>query len=114
MQTEDYDKTNIFLDFENVAKDIDWSNAVSLIKTEGFYVFGGRDKDNVASDSLVCINVSKFVSTKGEHTAGEPCLKITKPITIGQSPPARFMHSMEFYKDKSLLIIAGGRNDRSE
>jgi hypothetical protein len=66
----------------------------------------------VASDILVCINVSKYHSTKSEDLAGDPCLKVTKPQTIGKSPPARYLHSMEFYKDKAILIIAGGRNDK--
>lgn len=39
--------------------DIDWSNAVSLIKFEGFYMFGGQDSKNNASDTLVCLTVDK-------------------------------------------------------
>ena len=45
------------LDLDRVSKNIDWSIALSLIKYEGIYCFGGRTKDNVASNKLFCIQV---------------------------------------------------------
>jgi len=35
-----------------------------------------------------------------------------KPATIGQPPPARYMHCMEYFEKSNIIIIAGGRNDQ--
>lgn len=50
-----YDDTGINLSLERVSKEIDWSTALSLIKYEGIYHFGGRDDNNRASNRLLCI-----------------------------------------------------------
>ena len=38
-----FDETGLNLSIERITQDIDWSTALSLIKHEGIYVFGGRD-----------------------------------------------------------------------
>ena len=50
-----YDEKGINLSLDRVSQDIDWSTALSLIKYEGIYHFGGRDEHNVASNRLLCI-----------------------------------------------------------
>lgn len=49
-----YDEKGINLTIDRVSQDIDWSTALSLIKYEGIYHFGGRDEKNVASNRLLC------------------------------------------------------------
>ena len=49
-----YDDKGINLTIDRVSQDIDWSTALSLIKYEGIYHFGGRDEKNVASNRLLC------------------------------------------------------------
>ena len=100
------------LDLEKVSKDIDWSTALSLIKYEGVYMFGGRDDNNNASNRLLCINIKKSIVTAKGVSAGEPLLTFQKLEPKGIAPPARYMHTMTYFKDRSLITIAGGRNDK--
>lgn len=37
--------------------------------------------------------------------------KWIKPEVKGKQPVARYMHSMNYYKDSNVIIIFGGRND---
>ena len=41
-----YSSDGISLDLDQVSREIDWSTALSLIKYEGIYCFGGKDADN--------------------------------------------------------------------
>ena len=66
------------LDLDRVSKNIDWSIALSLIKYEGIYCFGGRDKENVASNRLFCIQVDKCKFSSGAAVAGEPDLNVLR------------------------------------
>ena len=66
------------LDLDRVSKNIDWSIALSLIKYEGIYCFGGRTKDNVASNKLFCIQVQKSKFATPSTAAGEPGLKVLR------------------------------------
>ena len=66
------------LDLDRVSKDIDWSIALSLIKYEGIYCFGGRDKDSVASNRLFCIQVEKCKFSTAAASAGEPDLTVLR------------------------------------
>ena len=58
-----YDQTGINLSLEKVCQDIDWSVALSMIKYEGIYHFGGRDQKNNASNRLVVIQIKKNETT---------------------------------------------------
>ena len=58
-----YDTEGVNLDLEKVCKDIDWSTALSMIKYEGVYMFGGRDDKNNATNRLLCINIKKSIVT---------------------------------------------------
>ena len=66
------------LDLDRVSKNIDWSIALSLLKYEGIYCFGGRDKDNVASNRLFCIQVEKCKFSTAAALAGEPDLNVLR------------------------------------
>ena len=50
-----YDDRGINLSLDRVSQEIDWSTALSLIKYEGIYHFGGRDENCRASNRLICI-----------------------------------------------------------
>ena len=50
-----YDTEGVNLSLDQVSEEIDWSTALSLIKYEGVYLFGGRDERNLASNRLICI-----------------------------------------------------------
>ena len=52
-----YDKDGVNLSLDKVCQQIDWSTALSLIKYEGVYMFGGRNDKNEASNRLLCIQV---------------------------------------------------------
>ena len=54
-----YDDKGINLSLDRVSKEIDWSTALSLIKYEGIYHFGGRDENSRASNRLLCIQIGK-------------------------------------------------------
>lgn len=50
-----YDQSGVALSMDKVSQEIDWSTALSLIKYEGIYHFGGRDEHNISSNRLICI-----------------------------------------------------------
>ena len=50
-----YTDKGLFLSLNSISEEIDWSTALSLIKHEGIYHFGGRDDNNRASNRLICI-----------------------------------------------------------
>lgn len=50
-----YDEEGVNLSLDRVTQEINWSTALSLIKYEGIYHFGGRDEKNQASNRLICI-----------------------------------------------------------
>lgn len=52
-----YSEDGISLDLDQVSRDIDWSTALSLIKYEGIYCFGGKDEKNQASNRLFCLQI---------------------------------------------------------
>ena len=39
--------------------EIDWGEALDLIKYEGFYMFGGKDRDGACQNTLYIIQVNK-------------------------------------------------------
>ena len=75
-------------------------------------MFGGRDEKNNASNRLLCIRIEKSLVTAKGVSAGEPLLTFQKLEPKGIPPPARYMHTMTYFKDRSLITIAGGRNDK--
>ncbi len=50
-----YDEEGVNLSLDRVTQEINWSTALSLIKYEVIYLFGGRDDQNIASNRLLCI-----------------------------------------------------------
>ena len=83
-----------------------------MIKYEGIYHFGGRDDRNVASNRMICIKIETSMQTSQGFLAGEPQLSLIQLEPNGIPPPARYMHSMTYYQEKSLITICGGRNDQ--
>lgn len=69
------------------------------IMEEGIYVFGGKNKNNEATNRLKILKIGK-----------KPLIWI-QPLTSGQPPTARYQHSMTYQEDFNFLIIYGGRND---
>jgi len=47
------------LNLKTICSDINWGDAKELIKTEGFYVFGGRNYSLEISNELLIIEVKK-------------------------------------------------------
>lgn len=43
---------------------------------------------------------------------GEPNINIIKLEPKGSPPLGRYMHTMTYFKERSLVTIAGGRNDQ--
>lgn len=107
-----YGEAGVHLSLEKVSQEIDWSIALSLIKYEGIYHFGGRDEKNVASNRLIVIQIEKNCTTTKGTQAGEPSVTLVKLEPKGIPPPGRYMHTMTYFQEKSLVTISGGRNDQ--
>ena len=94
------------LNLDYLTNEINWGDQTDLIKLEGFYMFGGCGENNIAFDDLLVFKVKEnLVQRKAEFT-------IIKPITLGQVPAARYMHTMDHCMKINSLIIYGGRNDK--
>lgn len=94
------------LSLKKICNEIDWGSASDLIKHEGFYMFGGRNPENEAVDTLLIIKPSI-----DKHYIDRAKLKIIKPKTFGEGPCPRYMHTSNFMPKLGLFIIYGGRND---
>jgi hypothetical protein len=70
------------------------------ILVEGIYMFGGID------DNFKCSNDVLIVKR------GRP-LQLFKAITKGKAPVARCESSMDFFEKLDVVIIYGGKNERS-
>eukprot|EP01022_Parablepharisma_sp_SALTPOND_P011682 TRINITY_DN1492_c0_g2_i1.p1 TRINITY_DN1492_c0_g2~~TRINITY_DN1492_c0_g2_i1.p1 ORF type:complete len:660 (+),score=34.59 TRINITY_DN1492_c0_g2_i1:57-1982(+) len=70
------------------------------IALEGIYFFGGKDEKG-AKNTLYVLKIGK-----------KPCEWVT-PTIEGPAPLARYGHSMNYYPNRALLIIFGGRNDEN-
>jgi len=68
------------------------------IEYEGIYIFGGRDEKG-PKNRLFILKIGQ-----------KPCEWI-EPSVEGTAPMARYGHSMNYYPDKNILIMFGGRND---
>ena len=73
-----YSHEGVSLSLDKVSQEIDWSTALSMIKFEGIYHFGGRDDRSFASNRLICIQIAKNAQTTQGALAGEPQLSIVK------------------------------------
>ena len=93
------------LNLASIAGEINWGEALELIKYEGFYMFGGRLAKGEATDKLLVLKVME------DRNTGRAKFKIDQPQTVGASPPARYMHSIDYMPRMGLVAIYGGRND---
>ena len=93
------------LNLASIAGEINWGDALELIKYEGFYMFGGRLADGEASDQLLVLRLHE------DRNTGRAKFKIDKPKMTGRSPPARYMHSIDYIARLGLVAIYGGRDD---
>lgn len=66
----------------------------------------------MASNRLFCVQIEKCRFSNSSAAAGEPDLTVLRLEPSGFPPPARYMHSMTYFHDRSLITIAGGRNDQ--
>lgn len=90
---------------KTIAGEINWGEALELIVHEGFYMFGGLHENGRVTDKLLIFlpGVQKI--------SGRAQFKLIEPETMGKSPPARYMHSINYMPKLSLVIIHGGRDD---
>ena len=63
------------LSLNQVAGEINWGEALELIKYEGFYMFGGRKPSGQASNDLYVISVKK------DKNSGRAKFQAIKPET---------------------------------
>ena len=70
-----------------------------VIKEEGIYFFGGRYSDESSSNTIKILKI------------GQERLRWVKPVTLGQPPVARYLHTMVHCSALNMLVIYGGRNN---
>ena len=68
------------------------------IEYEGMYIFGGRDEKG-PKNKLCILKV------------GQKQSEWLEPNVDGRPPLARYGHTMNYYPDKNIFIVFGGRND---
>ena len=73
---------------------------LSKIVAEGIYIFGGIDENNNCSNDLMIIK------------RGKP-LTLFKVMAKGSPPAPRCQCSMDFFEKLMVVIIYGGRNEKS-
>ena len=76
-----------------------WGRVEHLIKEEGIYLFGGRNRK---SEVLGTLYILKLGNKKNKNYWIEP-------QTTGQGPCHRYQHTMVNLVKKNMLIIHGGR-----
>ena len=96
------------LTLNQIAGEINWGEALELIKYEGFYMFGGRKPSGKASNDLYVLSVTKDKKT------GRAKFQAIKPETQGKKPPARYSHTLDYVPRLSVVVIYGGRNDNND
>lgn len=96
------------LSLNQVAGEINWGEALELIKYEGFYMFGGRKPNGNASNDLYVISVRKDKKT------GRAKFQALQPETRGKKPDPRFSHTIDYVPRLSVVVIYGGRNDNND
>jgi Galactose oxidase, central domain len=77
----------------------EFSSTNANIKHPGIYIFGGITADKKASNGLYVVKI------------GKKPLEWSSPITSGQAPCPRFLHTMVYNSLLNLLIVFGGRVD---
>jgi hypothetical protein len=66
----------------------------------GVYVFGGLDRNNIATNRLYALKVgNRPVTWERVRASGEP-------------PTARHQHTMTYMPQENALIVFGGRVDK--
>ena len=95
------------LNLQAITGEVNWGDTVNLIKTEGFYMFGGRRENNEASDDLLIFQVRE------DYGLERAAFTVVKPETSGKPPPARYMHTMDYVAASNIVVVYGGRNDFS-
>lgn len=68
------------------------------IPFEGIYYFGGLTENGPSNE----VNILKI---------GRKPVEWVKPDIKGKRPPPRYGHSMNYFAEKSILVVFGGRND---
>ena len=71
------------------------------ILVEGIYIFGGINENLICTNDLLIIK------------RGKP-LQLFKGITKGSPPIPRCQCSMDFYEKLNVIVIYGGKNDKSK
>lgn len=97
------------LNLQSIAGEINWGEALDLIKYEGFYMFGGRDEHGRALNSLYVFSVAQ--QPGNNSVSGSAVFSVTQPQMSGQAPPARHSHTLNYVPKLGIVVIYGGRND---
>ena len=93
------------LNVKSIAGEINWGEALDLIKYEGFYMFGGKNERGETLNTLHVIDV------KENSHSGLAEFSIFKPKMKGRPPPARHSHSVDYVPRLGIVVIYGGRDD---
>ena len=72
------------------------------MRLEGIYVFGGYDQNRKMQNELKVLRV------------GKRPLEWVTPKTFGSPPDERISCNITYYEELNVLIINGGRNDRTK
>ena len=84
-------------------KNLIGENKIKKINIQGWYIFGGKTKNesnNGISNDLYILKIGI-----------KPCEWIKCDNTKGKKPCPRYFHSMNYYENGNFIIIHGGRND---
>ena len=76
----------------------DIKHAKQRITHEGLYFFGGKNTSGPTNDLYIL-------------KIGQKPLIWEKPIIKTKLPPPRYNHSANFFPDRSIMVVFGGRND---
>ncbi len=88
--------------YYNVAKSIVKLKSIRL-REEGIFIFGGKNGRGSVKNTLLLVRTDE---------KNQP-IEWLVPETQGTAPPARFYHTMLHYAPLNVLIVYGGRNDRT-
>lgn len=97
------DPSNVL--YKRLQMAVNFEEAEHHIKEEGVYFFGGRDASGIAQSTLLVMKVSV-------NANGVVSREYRAPETKGTTPPGRYMHTLEYYPEGNLVVMAGGRNEQ--
>jgi hypothetical protein len=95
------------LNLKKIAGEINWGEALDLIKYEGFYMFGGKNEQGESLNTLYVIDVKENIKHRNVE------FSIFKPKMKGKAPPPRHSHTIDYVPRLGIVVIYGGREDNN-